>query len=65
MITYEYECEGCKRTFDVEQSIKDPCLERCPHCASVNVKRLVSSGNFVLKGDGWYRDGYSSSKKKS
>jgi putative FmdB family regulatory protein len=66
---YEYKCknEACAVEFEAEQSIKDDPLTSCPHCLGLEVQRLISSNtNFVLKGDGWYADGYSSkSDKKS
>ena len=67
MATYEYACSGCGGTFEVEQSIKDAPLERCDLCGAPDVKRLVSGCTFVLKGGGWYADGYSpgSSKKET
>jgi len=64
MPTYEYECtRGCR--FEIEQSIKDDALKRCPKAAcpkgvgGVAVHRLISAANFILKGGGWYSDGYS------
>jgi putative FmdB family regulatory protein len=66
MPTYEYECaNGC--TFEVQQSIKDDpyttCRkEFCPCGKSgVKVKRLISASRFILKGGGWYSDGYGGS----
>jgi putative FmdB family regulatory protein len=65
MPTYEYECtRGCR--FEIEQSIKDEPLKRCPKSAcprgtgGVSVRRLISASSFILKGGGWYSDGYSS-----
>jgi putative FmdB family regulatory protein len=65
MPTYEYECtRGCR--FEIEQSIKDDALKRCPKAVcprgigGVSVHRLISAANFILKGGGWYSDGYSS-----
>ena len=65
MPTYEYECtKGCR--FEIEQSIKDDALKRCPKAAcprgtgGVSVRRLISAAGFILKGGGWYADGYSS-----
>jgi len=37
--------------------------EVCPHCKAIGHK-IFSSGNFVLKGDGWFKDGYSKNKHK-
>jgi putative FmdB family regulatory protein len=64
MPTYEYQCtRGCR--FEIEQSIKDDALKRCPKTVcprgvgGVAVQRLISAANFILKGGGWYSDGYS------
>jgi len=57
--TYDYECAECKRQFELEQKISEPPAERCALCGAANPKRLISSGNFLLKGGGWYSDGYS------
>tara|TARA_R110000772_G_scaffold54450_3_gene124331 strand:- start:868 stop:1011 length:144 start_codon:yes stop_codon:yes gene_type:complete len=36
----------------------------CPQCKSP-VEKLVSQGSFVLKGSGWYKDGYGLKKGSS
>lgn len=58
-MTYDYFCASCDEQFEFEQSIKDDPLSTCPKCHSQNVKRLISGGSFVLKGDGWAKDLYS------
>jgi putative FmdB family regulatory protein len=64
MPTYEYECERCKKTFEVDQKISDPPLKECALPApngqpcGGEVKRLIGSTSFVLKGSGWFKDGY-------
>ena len=60
MPTYEYECSKGHQ-FEVEQSINDAPLQRCKICRS-KVHRLISAGHFILKGGGWYADGYGSKK---
>lgn len=62
-MTYTYECKGCNVTFDYEQKISDAPIKRCVQCGSKRIRRLITSGNFVLKGTGWYRDGYTHGKK--
>jgi putative FmdB family regulatory protein len=62
-MTYTYECKGCDMTFDAEQKISDAPLKRCLQCGSKRVRRLITSGNFVLKGEGWCRDGYTRTKQ--
>jgi len=63
MPTYEYECTKGHR-FEFEQSIHDPALKRCKVCRS-KVQRLISASSFILKGGGWYSDGYGSKKSGS
>jgi len=60
-MTYEYACEACGHQWEAEQSIKDPALKTCASCGKNKAKRLVSGGTgFLLKGGGWYADGYGS-----
>jgi len=72
--TYDYECEKCHKTFEVEQKISDPPLKTCVLIVGLTtvkpldvdqskcggpVKRLISGPSaFVLKGGGWAKDGY-------
>ncbi|MEZ4254803.1 MAG: zinc ribbon domain-containing protein [Polyangiales bacterium] len=60
MPTYEYECEACGKGFEIEQRITEDRLKKCPKCGKLKLKRLVGTGNFILKGGGWYSDLYSS-----
>lgn len=60
MPTYEYECTNGHH-FEVEQSIKDPALKRCKLCRA-KAQRLISASHFILKGGGWYADGYGNKK---
>jgi putative FmdB family regulatory protein len=67
-MTYEYVCTSCDHQWEAEQSISAPALKECPSCHASTAKRHVSGGaGFILKGGGWYADGYgsSSSSKKS
>jgi len=50
--------------FERFQKISDAPTKECPECGGP-VDRLVSQTSFTLKGAGWYKDGYSSSKKGS
>src|SRR5690606_17672485 len=60
-MTYTYECTDCRHKWDAEQKITADPLTECPKCAKSSARRLISApGGFVLKGAGWYRDGYGS-----
>lgn len=63
MPTYEYECTKGHQ-FEVEQRITESPLERCQVCRA-KVRRLISASTFILKGGGWYSDGYSSESGSS
>ena len=64
MPIYEYECDKCKKVFEYTQGIKEPKKETCEECGG-KLERLISPSGFVLKGGGWYKDLYSSSKPGS
>jgi len=59
MPTYEYRCKSCGHEFEEFHSINAEPIKVCPICSLEEVQRLIGSGNFVLKGDGWYKDLYS------
>lgn len=65
MPTYDYQCGKCGVEFEREQRITEPPVKTCPKCKSRQVKRLLSAPGFILKGGGWYADGYGSGGKKT
>ena len=65
MPTYEYRCNQCGHELEAFQKITEPALKLCPACNQEKLERLISGGNFVLKGGGWGKDLYSSSSAPS
>lgn len=63
MPTYEYECQGCSRVFEVRQRISAPALTTCDVCGGA-VRRLIGAATFILKGKGWYVTDYPSEARK-
>ncbi len=61
MPIYEYICDDCKKITEAMQKITEEPLKKCPKCSG-NLRKLVSNTSFVLKGGGWYKDGYSSTQ---
>lgn len=62
MPVYEYECAACGHHFEEWQKITEAPIKTCPKCNKDEVQRLISQTAFQLKGGGWYKDLYSSSK---
>ena len=60
MPIYEFKCPNGKIT---EKLVKRGTKKiRCPKCHQ-NAQKIISHCTFILKGKGWYADGYSSKKK--
>lgn len=68
MPTYEYECEKCKKGFELFQSMKDAPLTVCPQAqcrqrvwGKGKVRRLLGTGaGLIFKGSGFYITDYRS-----
>lgn len=58
MPTYEYQCDACNKGFIREQRITEKPVKKCPHCGKMKARRMISGGDFILKGGGWYSDLY-------
>ncbi len=66
MPTYDYICTKCHHSWELEQRIVEDPVRKCPKCRANTAKRQISSGaGFILKGGGWYADGYGSKKSSS
>jgi putative FmdB family regulatory protein len=63
MPTYEYGCKACGHEWELVQRMSEDPKRKCPSCGKMKAQRLISGGNFILKGGGWYADGYGSSPK--
>ena len=63
MPIYEYQCTKCNKKSEVMQKISDEPLTVCSECGG-ELKKLITSTSFVLKGDGWYVTDYPSAERK-
>jgi putative FmdB family regulatory protein len=61
MPVYEYECQACHQGFEYQQRMADPEKTVCEACGGA-LERVISRTAFQLKGGGWYKDLYSSTK---
>lgn len=77
MPTYDYECDKCRKTFEIFQSMKDDALKVCPKdkCrmkkwGKGRIRRLLGTGaGLIFKGSGFYitdyrSEGYKQAAKK-
>lgn len=65
MPTYSYVCDACGGSFELEQRIIEDPIKKCTLCGKPQARRQIVSGNFILKGGGWYSDGYGNKKSTS
>lgn len=65
MPVYEYACKACSKEFEYQQRMSDPDKTTCEACGKEALERLISRTAFTLKGGGWYKDLYSSTKPSS
>jgi putative FmdB family regulatory protein len=65
MPIYEYSCATCGREFELKQRITEPPVQTCVACHADTAQRRISRPSFVLKGGGWYADGYASTGAKA
>jgi putative FmdB family regulatory protein len=64
MPIYEYACKKCGKVVEVFQKVNDPGPKTCEKCGG-KLGRVISHTSFQLKGGGWYKDLYSSTKPES
>ena len=66
MPIYEYACDKCHQVEEILQRIGEDSPLSCPRCGAHNsLTKVVSNSAFHLKGGGWYKDLYSSTKPES
>jgi putative FmdB family regulatory protein len=58
MPIYEYRCKSCGKVFEVIHRAGERQLRTCRDCSG-RLEKLVSRTAFLLKGGGWYAEGYS------
>jgi len=59
-----YRCNACQREFEYQQRMSDPDKTVCEACGGA-LDRLISRTAFSLKGGGWYKDLYASTKPEA
>ncbi len=62
MPTYSYACKKCEHEFDVQQSLNEPDLEKCPKCQG-ELRKVFGTVGITFKGTGFYRNDSGSAPK--
>ena len=64
MPIYEYKCDLCNGMWEEIQKFSDDPLTVCKSCEKEGGVHKLFAGkmSFILRGGGWYKDGYSSKK---
>jgi len=67
LAVYDFSCDDCGFEFEIERPMSmSTCPATCTRCDSARTRRVINvAPTFVLKGDCWYKDGYTSSQKAS
>ena len=64
MPLYVYRCQKCDNEEEVLQKLSDDPLTDCEKCSSMStMEKVMGKTSFILKGDCWYKDGYTKGKK--
>lgn len=53
MPIYEYVCDSCNHSFEIEQSMRDNPLTECPQCNG-RIRRVFGLSSVIFKGSGFY-----------
>lgn len=61
MPIYAYKCLDCGEEAEYIQKFSDPPMTECESCGG-RIEKQITAAAFHLKGGGWYKDGYASSK---
>ena len=59
MPIYEYRCDECEKVYEYLIGIHDKQPRKCRDCPG-KLQKLVSRTSFMLKGGGWFNEGYGS-----
>ena len=55
MPIFDYQCLSCAHIIEDVLQRSDDDLKFCPECGADNMRRLIGTANFHLKGDGWFK----------
>lgn len=62
MPLYTYMCTKCKKIIEQNRNIYNRDNYKKCFCKKGQLKRMIDLSNFMLKGSGWSKDGYTKTK---
>lgn len=54
LMKYDYKCEKCGKTVEIEKGMNDPSPTKCPLCGEEGLKRIYELSGVVYKVGGFY-----------
>jgi putative FmdB family regulatory protein len=51
---YEYQCQSCKKSYELQQSFSAETTHTCEECGKGIAKRVLHAPTVVFKGSGFY-----------
>ncbi len=65
MPTYEYQCDTCKRRYDLREGFDAPSSHPCERCDKGTAVRVLHAPTVVFKGSGFYVNDSRKSEKST
>ena len=65
MPTYEYQCDSCKRRYDLREGFDAPSSHPCERCENGTATRVLHAPTVVFKGSGFYVNDSRKSEKST
>ncbi len=65
MPTYEYQCDSCKRRYDLREGFDAPSSHPCERCENGTAMRVLHAPTVVFKGSGFYVNDSRKSEKST
>ena len=65
MPTYEYQCDACKRRYDLREGFDAPSSHACERCGKGTATRVLHAPTVVFRGSGFYVNDSKKSEKST
>ena len=65
MPTYEYQCDSCRRRYELREGFDAPSSHPCERCEKGTANRVLHAPTVVFKGSGFYVNDSRKSEKST